>query len=84
MKTRIIRIGNSHGIRIPKPILETAGLGTEVRLEVAHGCLIVHPVGQPREGWDEHFAAMSEVGDDQLLDAETIETSTWDEAEWEW
>ena len=30
MKTRIVRIGNSQGIRIPKALLEQAGLQGEV------------------------------------------------------
>jgi hypothetical protein len=30
MKTRIVRIGNSRGIRIPKPLLEQTGLHGEV------------------------------------------------------
>jgi antitoxin MazE len=84
MKTRIVRIGNSHGIRIPKPILEASGLGEEVVLEVREGSLIVRAAGRPRADWDEAFRAMAEAGDDRLLDAEVTPTSTWDEDEWEW
>lgn len=84
MRARIVRIGNSHGIRIPKPILEATGLGDEVELEVGEGQLIVRSVRRPREGWEASFAALAEAGDDRLLDAEAIETSSWDEDEWEW
>jgi antitoxin MazE len=84
MKTRIVRIGNSQGIRIPKPILEAAELKDEVELEVRDGRLIIEAVGRPRAGWDERFRSMAERGDDRLLDAEAIETSSWDEGEWEW
>ena len=84
MKTRIVRIGNSHGIRIPKPILEASGLGEEVVLEVREGSLIVHAAGRPRADWDEAFRGMAEAGDDRLLDGELLETSKWDEDEWEW
>jgi antitoxin MazE len=84
MRTRIVRIGNSHGIRIPKPILEATGLSDEVQLEVAEGQLIVRPARGPRQGWDASFREMAERGDDRLLDAEAIEASGWDEDEWEW
>jgi antitoxin MazE len=84
MRARIVRIGNSHGIRIPKPILEETGLSGEVELEVADGQLIVGPARGARQGWDASFREMAERGDDRLLDAEAIETSDWDEDEWEW
>jgi antitoxin MazE len=84
MRARIVRIGNSHGIRIPKLILDETGLSGEVELEVADGQLIVRAARGPRQGWDASFREMAERGDDGLLDAEAIETSDWDEDEWEW
>jgi antitoxin MazE len=84
MRARIVRIGNSHGIRIPKSILEATGLSDEVELEVGEDRLVVRAVRRPREGWEARFASMAEAGDDRLLDAEVIETSSWDEDEWEW
>jgi len=84
MKARIVRVGNSHGIRIPKPILEATGLTDEVELEVSEGRLGIRPVRGVREGWEASFAAMGEAGDDCLLDAEAVTLSSWDEEEWEW
>ena len=84
MKARIIRIGNSRGIRIPKAILETAGLSDEVELEVGEDGLIVRAIAPARKGWEARFRTMADAGDDELLDAEAIEASTWDEEEWEW
>ena len=84
MRARIVRIGNSHGIRIPKPILEATGLSDEVELEVGDDRLVVRAIRRPREGWDAGFASMAEAGDDELLDGEVIEASSWDEDEWEW
>jgi antitoxin (DNA-binding transcriptional repressor) of toxin-antitoxin stability system/antitoxin component of MazEF toxin-antitoxin module len=48
MKARIVRIGNSQGIRIPKPLLEQTGLADEVELEVEGDCLVVRAAGRPR------------------------------------
>lgn len=84
MRTKIVRIGNSQGIRIPKPLLEQSGLEGEVDLRVDDHSLVISPVRQVREGWDRAFAAMAERGDDDLLDTETPSLSTWDDEEWEW
>ena len=84
MKTRIVRIGNSQGIRIPKPLLEQTGLGTEVELEVQGEQIVIRPAERPRQGWEAAFRSMAEAGDDALLDGEGAEFSSWDEEEWEW
>ena len=84
VKTRIIQIGNSQGIRIPKPILEQLGFGEEVELEILSGQLIIRSPHQPRQAWDEHFAAMAQAGDDHLLDDEPLTLTDWEESEWEW
>ncbi|MEO1148297.1 MAG: AbrB/MazE/SpoVT family DNA-binding domain-containing protein [Cyanobacteria bacterium J06638_22] len=72
IRSHIIKIGNSQGIRIPKPLLEQSGIKGEVEIELQDGGLIVRPVQHPRQGWEEAFAAMSANGDDRLLDAETV------------
>ena len=82
MKTRIIRIGNSQGIRIPKPILEQTGLSDDVELDVVGNQIIIRSARQPRSGWDAAFAAMAAGGDDALLDTEA--GSDWDDEEWSW
>ena len=32
MKARLVRIGNSRGLRLPKPLIEEAGLKDEVEI----------------------------------------------------
>ena len=84
VKTRIVRIGNSQGIRIPKPIIEQLGFAEEVELEIFPDQLVVRSVHSPRFGWDQQFQAMAEAGDDQLLDEDVVSLTEWDEIEWEW
>jgi len=84
VKTRIVRIGNSQGIRIPKPIIEQLGFAEEVELEIFPDQLVVRSVHVPRFGWDEQFQAMAAAGDDQLLDEDGVSLTEWDEVEWEW
>lgn len=82
--TRLVKIGNSQGIRIPKLLLEQVGLSGEIQLEVESDRLILRPAARPRQGWAEQFQRMAELGDDRLLDAEDLSASIWDETEWEW
>jgi antitoxin MazE len=83
MKTRIVRIGNSQGIRIAKYLLEQTGLREEVEVEAQGNHLVIRPVTAPRDGWKEAFQAMAEAGDDKMLDEGPV-TSQFDEEEWEW
>ena len=71
MKTRIIRIGNSQGVRIPKPFLEQTGLENEVEIKVEKNHIVIGPVEDPRQGWEEAFQEMAKQGDDLLLDGVT-------------
>jgi antitoxin MazE len=81
-KTRIVRIGNSRGIRVPKVLLEQAQLPEEVELQAEHGRLVVRAARGPRAGWAEAAKAMHALGDDQLLDAPT--STRFDDKEWQW
>jgi antitoxin MazE len=84
MKTRIIRIGNSQGIRIPKLYLQQAGLDEEVELDVQDNEIVIRSASHPRKGWAEAFSKMAEHGDDRLLDENSRNQSRWDEDEWQW
>ena len=85
MKTKIIKIGNSRGIRLPKVILHQLGIHDEVDLEVEHDRIVIKPVRRIRNGWSEAFRKMAVKTDDRLLDEEaTLFQSFWDEEEWTW
>ncbi len=80
MRTRIVKIGNSQGIRIPKVLLEQSRMTDEV--EVRDGQIVISSVARPRANWEEAFQHMARNGDDTLLDcdvpnqAESIRLST--------
>lgn len=84
MKTRIIKIGNSQGIRIPKLYLEQTGLGEEVEIEVQNTEIVIRSAEHPRQGWSEAFRIMAEHADDELIDESAINLSRFDEDEWQW
>jgi antitoxin MazE len=84
IRARLVKIGNSQGIRIPRTLLEQVGLGDEVELEVQDAQLVIRPATHPRAAWDAAFREMAERGDDALIDAEDLRPTDWDETEWQW
>ena len=84
MRTRIIKIGNSQGVRIPKLFLEQSRLREEVEMEAQEDQIILRAVLRPRQGWEEAFRVMAQQGDDQLLDDDLSGQSQWDQQEWQW
>ena len=84
MKTSIVRIGNSKGIRLPKSILDQCHLKDTVELKVEADALIIMPAYSPRRGWAEAFSNMAQHGDDNLLDEDTAVSTEWDQSEWRW
>ncbi len=83
-KTRLVKIGSAQGVRIPKTLLEQAGLtGEAVEIETQNGQIIVRPARAARQGWEAQFAAMA--SDDKLTDdGESLTLTTWETSEWEW
>jgi antitoxin MazE len=82
MRTEIIRIGNSRGIRIPKPLIDQCGFGETVQLSIENNRLIIAPDRSPRQGWAEAFAAAGSATDDELL-LSGLE-NRFDRDEWDW
>lgn len=82
MKARIVRIGNSRGVRLPKPLIAEAGLPDEVEIRARNGAIIISPASRPRAGWAAAARRARERGEDRLLDAPT--RTHFDDEEWEW
>ena len=82
MKTSIVPIGNSKGIRIPKSILEQCDIQREVELKVEESRIIIVPVEKhPRQGWEDAFRRMSANQDDELVIPDDVDL---DAGDWEW
>ncbi len=82
MKARLVSIGNSRGIRLPKTVIEEAQLGDEVELKAEPGCIFIRSAKPPRAGWAEAAKRMHEAGDDQPVMPE--HSNHFDEQEWQW
>ena len=85
MKAKLVPIGNSRGIRLPKAVIEQYALADEVELEMKEDHIVVRPSRRPREGWEEAFARMAANGDDRLLDDAAVHRETeWEREGWRW
>jgi len=84
MKTHVVRIGNSRGVRIPRALIEQIGLRGKVEITADDNSLVIRPVRKPREGWAAALRKMAKNGDDELLEVAPPSLSVWDEDEWEW
>jgi antitoxin MazE len=82
MKTRLVRIGNSRGVRLPKAIILQAGLTDEVELGVRDGAVLIARASSARSGWADAARQMRQRDEDRLLDAST--PTRFDEKEWQW
>jgi len=82
MKAKLVQIGNSRGIRLPKPMIEEAKLHDEVDVHVREGAIIITSSLNPRSGWAESARQLQDRKEDGLLDDSTA--TTFDETEWKW
>jgi antitoxin MazE len=82
IRTSLVRIGNSQGIRLPKSLLSLSGIERDVEVSVVEGAIVIRAARKARSGWAEQFKAMTFSGDDTLV-LEYLPTE-WDEQEWEW
>jgi antitoxin MazE len=82
MKTHIISIGNSRGIRIPKAILEQCRIEKDVELELEDDKIIIKPLRKtPRKNWAQSFQKMKSQQDDKLLIDDRLDLG---EKDWDW
>lgn len=83
MKIKVIKIGNSKGVRIPKPFLEQCGIEDEIEINVENENIIIHSPVNTRENWSVQFQAMAENVDDNLFISDSLEND-FDADDWDW
>jgi antitoxin MazE len=83
VRSQLVKIGNSQGVRIPKVMLEQLDFSNGIELTITENQLVIRSKRIPRQGWAEKFKHFHELGEDQMLDPEIIET-TWEKEEWQW
>ena len=82
MKTQIIQIGNSQGIRIPKVLLEESRITGDVEVELHPDGILIRNAQKPRSGWAEAFRSMRENDESELVSPAA--STNFDRKEWQW
>lgn len=81
----LIKIGNSHGVRIPKAIIEQARLQhSELQFKVLDDGLLIQPVKKPRQGWKEQFDQALRCQEASATDQEWLDAPLTTDEDWEW
>ncbi len=81
----LVKIGNSQGIRIPKPLIEQANLqGKELNLQLVEGGLLIAPVLKPREDWAESIEKTMLKQGAEKIDQEWLDSELTSNDEFEW
>ena len=80
IKTKIIQIGNSKGIRIPKHILERLNLKNQIELIIDDETQQIHikSLNSVRKNWEEAFQKMHQFGDDELIIEDDLDLDPWE------
>ena len=83
---QLIRIGNSQGVRIPKVLIQQAGLEeAELEFLLVEEGLLIKPVRlRPRQDWEKRIREVMQQYGSEEIDNEWLDASLSDDSEWEW
>jgi antitoxin MazE len=82
MKAKLIQIGNSRGVRLPKPLIKEAGLEDDVDISLRDGGIVIRSMGKARSGWKEAARKLHDRNGGVLVDR--VAATRFDETEWNW
>lgn len=82
MNVKLVRIGNSRGVRIPKPLIEEACLTELVALRVVTSGILIERVTAPRTGWAEAARELAAESSDEPVSERT--SIAPDGTDWAW
>ncbi len=81
----LVKIGNSQGIRIPKPLIQQARLeGKELDIQVVNQGILVTPSKKPREGWKKAIEAILASNESEKTDNEWLDATLTSDDDLEW
>lgn len=79
MELKVIKIGNSRGVRLSKDVLERYNIQDKVELVMEEDYIVLKPKTKPREGWEESFERMRQNEDDQPLMDDVFDDEDFEE-----
>ena len=81
----LVKIGNSQGIRIPKPLIQQAHLeGKELDIQVVNQGILVTPSKKPREGWEKAIETILASNSLEATDNEWLDATLTSDDDLEW
>ena len=81
----LVKMGNSQGIRIPKPLVEQAQLeGKELKLQLVSDGLLISPEKETREGWKEDIEQAIAAQGHEVIDVEWLDLPLASDDDLEW
>ena len=81
----IVKIGNSQGIRIPKPLVEQAQLeGKELKIQLVSEGLLISPEKVPRQHWKEEIEQIIATQGHEVIDTEWLDLPLADDDNLDW
>ena len=81
MISKLIQIGNSKGLRIPKTLIAKYNLSDELELIETKQGILIQPKRSVRHNWKELIKA---AGEDNSIDEPQNIQSDFDKDEWTW
>jgi antitoxin MazE len=88
LTAKLVKIGNSRGVRLPKAVIEQAGLEDKVEISVRGNQIILSPVDaeDPRAGWEEAIKrSIEKYGPPEPIDqALEYMPNEFDKEDWTW
>ena len=79
MEVSVVKIGNSKGIRLSKPLLEKYNIKDTVELILERGHIVIKSKAEPRKGWEDAFKKMHNMGDDKPLMYDVFQDESFEE-----
>lgn len=83
MRAKIIKIGNSQGLRIPKSFIEECNIQKTVAIKVHKNSLVITPCNETRKDWDKKFS-ISKDSDEHSLSTLMNSSNSFDKEDWTW
>ncbi len=83
MRTRLIQIGNSKGVRLPQTFIRQYQLQEEIIIEPTGKGLLISSATAARHGWEEQFKNASQGGKEKKDNWNHL-SNRFDKEDWTW
>jgi antitoxin MazE len=75
LEAKLIKIGNSQGIRLPKRIISKYGLGSSVLLEETEEGILIYAAKSEKLSWEDTYKAMAKAEQDEWTDWQSMDVA---------